>query len=310
MANNGKPLPDGIISVIQTPFREDGRIDYRSLGAIIEDAVAGGVKGFLAPAVASESTCLSLEERCSLVKSTLEVAGDRVPLVVGASSDVVAECRHLGTLATDLGAKAWLVAVPQALYGEQSRVPGFFRRVSEGIELPLVVQDMQFNGPGLDLEVIRELGESLPGLIGMKIETQPAGPKYTAVRQIMGDGFFIAGGWAVPQMIEALDRGINAMIPESSMVRAYSCIFELYRNGRREEAIEVFRRLLPILVFSNQDLATSIAFFKRLLVRRGVFRSPYMRLPGFEWDEYNSRVADELIDCYLDLESGLGTIRL
>jgi len=185
-------------------------------------------------------------------------------------------------------------------------VPGFFRRVSEGIELPLIIQDMQFSGPGLDMRVIGELGRGLPGLAGMKIETQPAGPKYTAVRQIMGEEFFIAGGWAVPQMIEALDRGVNAMIPESSMVRAYSCIFDLYRRGQRERAVEVFRRLLPILAFSNQDLATSIAFFKRLLVKRGVFRSPRMRLPGFRWDEYNSRIADELIDCYLALESDIG----
>jgi 4-hydroxy-tetrahydrodipicolinate synthase len=37
-------------------------------------------------------------------------------------------------------------------------------------------------------------------------------------------GFYIAGGWAVTQMIEALDRGIDAIIPESSMARVYTAI--------------------------------------------------------------------------------------
>jgi 4-hydroxy-tetrahydrodipicolinate synthase len=299
-------LPGGIIPVLQTPFDEEGIPDFEDLGTLIEYALDAGVNGFLAPAVASESSCLEPKERSSIVEYVLEKAGGRVPLIVAASSDSVNECRRLGTLAMDAGAAAWLVAVPQSLYPDPRGVLDYFSTVSEGIDLPLVVQDLQFNGPGLDMEVIIRLREQLPGLVGMKIETQPAGPKYTEVRRVMGERFFIAGGWAVPQMIEALDRGVDAMIPESSMVRTYSRIFDLYRDGRREDAIDLFRGLLPILSFSNQDLATSIAFFKRLLVRRGVFKSATMRLPGFMWDEYNSRVADELIDYYLELESGLG----
>jgi hypothetical protein len=48
---------------------------------------------------------------------------------------------------------------------------------------------------------------------------------------------------------------------------------------------------------------TSIAFFKRLLCRRGVISVPVMRAPGFVSDPYNERIADELIDLYLSLEA-------
>jgi 4-hydroxy-tetrahydrodipicolinate synthase len=65
----------------------------------------------------------------------------------------------------------------------------------------------------------------------------------------------------------------------------------------------LFRRLLPVLAFTNQEIATSIAFFKRLLVRRGVFAHETMRDPGFTWDDHNTRIADELIDLYLQLEA-------
>jgi 4-hydroxy-tetrahydrodipicolinate synthase len=298
-------LPGGIIPVLQTPFDGNGALDYGDLGRLIEYAIDAGASGFLAPAVASESSRLEPGERSSIVEFVLRRIGERVPLIVAASSDSVDECRRLGNLAAETNAAAWLVAVPQSLYQDPGGVLDFFSALSEDIDLPLVVQDLQFNGPGLDLDVIYGLREQVPTLVGMKIETQPSGPKYTLLRKAMGEHFFIAGGWAVPQMIEALDRGVDAMIPESSMVKTYSRIFSLYREGRREDAIELFRRLLPILVFSNQDLATSIAFFKRLLVRRGIFKSATMRLPGFKWDEYSSRVANELIDYYLELESGL-----
>ena len=67
-------------------------------------------------------------------------------------------------------------------------------------------------------------------------------------------------------------------------------------------ALGQFRRLCPVLAFSNQELAISVAFFKRLLVRKGVFPSEATRIP-FEWDPFRLRIADELIDYYLALEA-------
>ncbi len=49
----------------------------------------------------------------------------------------------------------------------------------------------------------------------------------------------------------------------------------------------------------------SFPFFKRLLVRKGLLRNARMRAPGFEWDSFNARIADELIAYYLELEGRL-----
>ena len=66
---------------------------------------------------------------------------------------------------------------------------------------------MQGSGPGLDIPTIRRLNENLPSVVGMKVETVPSGTKYTQVRKAMGADFYIAGGRAVPQLIEALSIG-------------------------------------------------------------------------------------------------------
>jgi 4-hydroxy-tetrahydrodipicolinate synthase len=297
-----RSLPGGILPVLQTPFLEDGDLDEEGLLRLVEHAVDGGAAGVLYPAVASEVEYLSIPERERLVRLVFEAIDARVPLVVGASSNDPAITRRMGELARDLGASAWLVAVPEALYGEPGRVRPHFERVTAGLDLPLVIQDLQFDGPGLALETIAEMIEALPTIRGLKVETVPAGPKYTTVRELCGREFFIAGGWAAPQMIEALDRGVDAMIPEASMVRVYRAIYDAYMIGDRNEATSLLRSLLPILAFANQELRTSIAFFKRLLLRRGVIRSEAMRHPGFSWDHFNSRIADELIAYYLDLE--------
>lgn len=307
--NLSRHLPTGIVPVLQTPFDDSGAIDDISLQRLINDAVDSGATGFLVPVVASEVSHLTLEERRTILHSvqrhlrSFQEKGKRPAVIVGASSDDHDICREMHHTAMEINADAWLVAVPQSLYSSPERVVAWFRRVTDGCQLPLVVQDLQFNGNGLELSVIRDLRENIPIFCGIKVETVPAGPKYTKVREAFGREFWIAGGWAVPQMIEALDRGVDAMVPESSMVRVYQSILRCYEQERRDISRRILNELLPILSFTNQELLTSIAFFKRLLVRKQIFSSERMRMPGFEWDVYNLRIADELIEAYLQLEA-------
>ena len=292
----------GIVSAVQTPFDAGGELDPASLRRLVEDAIAAGVDGFLSTAVAGEVDTLSMAERAQVIETITSIAGGRVPLIAGASSNDVHECRAVAGLAVEMNASAYLVGVPPPLYQTPEAILPFFQAVTDGIELPLVIQDFELNGPGMDMRLICELKKHLPNLAGLKIETVPAGPKYTAVREALGSDFWIAGGWAVQQFIEALDRGVDAMIPEASMVRVYKRVQVLYEQGRREAAETLFRRLLPILAFTNQETANSIAFFKTLLVRKGIFRTAGMRVDRPRWDGFSETVVDGLIDLYRDLE--------
>jgi 4-hydroxy-tetrahydrodipicolinate synthase len=295
-------LARGIVGVVQTPFLSDGAIDDESLVRLVESAIAAGVSGFVAPAVASEVESLSKAERELIVRRIVETSAGRVPLIVGGSSSEIDECAAYGRMAVAHGAAALLVAVPAGLYGDQNRVVAFFASLAARVDVPIIVQDLEWNGPGLDVERIAELAARIPNFAGIKIETIPAGPKYSRVRESLGTDFFIAGGWAVPQMIEALDRGVDALMPECSMVPIYVRIANLHGAGRRDAALRLFRELLPVLTYTNQEIRTSIAFFKELLVRKGIFRTAAMRGTPFAWDEYNRRIAEELIDLYLTLE--------
>lgn len=56
-------LRSGILAVLQTPFCQNGDIDFVSLERLVEDAIRSGVDGLLAPAVASEVDYLTITER-------------------------------------------------------------------------------------------------------------------------------------------------------------------------------------------------------------------------------------------------------
>lgn len=315
----------GILPVIQTPFCPQAAspatgsapdselvVDLPALASVARAAAAAGAVGFLAPAVASETALLTSAERRDVLHTVAsESRAASVPLVAGASSESLSDVLTHIAQAKDVGAAAVLVAVPTAVYAARphhvASLLAFFQRVGEGCAaagLPLLVQDLEFNGPGLAAGELAALAAALPQgvLFGVKVETAPAGPKYTAVRAALGADVLVAGGWAVQQMLEALDRGVDAMIPEASMVALYVAVDRLHRAGNRSAATALFYEIVPVLAFTNQTLAVSVAFFKRLLRRKGLIASESMRLSGFVWDAYNARIADELIELVLALE--------
>jgi len=302
--------PVGILGVVQTPFQEDGAIDWPSLARLLADGVAAGVDGLLVPAVASENAWLSFDEKVTLAARVQRLVPAALPVFWGAGAFDVAEIAAIAAAATRAGAAGLLVAVPPALYADQTQITPYFASIARQVELPLMVQDLQFNGPGMTIETIVTLCAAVAQVRYLKIETAPAGPKYSAVLAATGGRIHVSGGWAVPQMIEALDRGVHAMIPECSMLRIYKAIDRLHRSGQRAAARRIFDRLTPVLAFTNQELGVSIRFFKRLLVRKGIFTTAHCRLPGSDFDVWQERIAAELIETVLSLESDLNMMEM
>lgn len=299
------PGPIGILGVVQTPFHEDGTLDFESHERLVRDALAAGVDGFLVPAIASENAYLSLEEKIALATHVQSLSQDLVPVLWGTGSPHVEECLEIMRRAEQAGAAACLVAVPPTLYREPARIIEFFAELASQVPVPLMAQDWEPGGTGMQVSTILELARRVPSIRYLKIETLPAGPKYTAVLEGTQGKLHVSGGWAVQQMIEALDRGVHAMIPECSMIRIYKAIDRLHRGGNRAEAIGLFNRLVPVLCFTNQELEVSIRFFKRLLVRKGIFSTCRTRLAGPDFDRYMERTAGELIEHLLQIEREL-----
>lgn len=297
--------PLGILGVVQTPFSAGGDIHWHSLERLVEDALAARVDGFLVPAVASENALLSLDEKIALAGRVQAMAAKHVPVFWGVGDSSEATISAIAEAARRAGAAGCLVAVPSDLYANQAAIVPYFERVAQSVPVPLMVQDLQFDGPGMDIATIAELCQRVDAVRYLKIETVPAGPKYSAVLAATEGRIHVSGGWAVPQMIEALDRGVHAMIPECSMVRIYKAVDRLHRTGDRGQARQLFNRLAPVLAFANQQLAVSVRFFKRLLVHKGIFDTARCRLPGPDFDVYQERTANELIDLVLSIESDL-----
>jgi dihydrodipicolinate synthase/N-acetylneuraminate lyase len=163
-----------------------------------------------------------------------------------------------------------------------------------------VLQDWDFQGYGLPVSLITRLFEEVESFRCLKVEVVPAGVKYSEVIRATGGRLHVSGGWAVMQIIEALDRGVHAFMP-TGMHELYTRIYSLYREGKRQQALLLFEQLLPVLAFANQHLDISVHFFKRLLHRQGIYATPRVREPILPFDPTHQEVAEELIRRVIEL---------
>ncbi len=299
-------LPCGILPSMNTPFLEDGSIDFDGIRQSIDAVVAAGVSGMLILAVAGETASLSMAEKHLAARTFIDHVAGRLPVIVGCSSAQQTERLELATLARELGADAMLCQVPTGASGQD--LVDRMRELVQAGPGRLMLQDLDFNGPGMALDDILMLRAQLPEFVALKIEVQLPGPKYSAVLQATGGQLHVSGGWAAAQMMEALHRGVHAFIP-TAMDSIYVEIHRRFAAGDTQGARRLHESLAPVLAFSNQHIDVSIRFFKRLRQREGVFRTDVCRAPVRALDADQLRELEAQMERVLRLQEELAEHR-
>ena len=290
----------GIVTVLNTPFTAADELDAVALRQHTRKALAAGVAGFLVPAMASEVDKLKPAERELFVETVLSEAKGRAVVIGGASASSGAERVRLARSLMAAGCDGVLVSIP---YAEEVQYARDVREVAEVVPNFLMLQDWDPRGYGVPVATLVRLFETIPAVRAVKVEVVPAGRKYSELLAATDRRLHVSGGWAVMQMIEALDRGVHVFMP-TALHAVYVRIHQLHAAGDREGARELFERVLPVLAFANQHLDISIHFFKRLLQAQGIYPTANVRSPILPFDEAHERVAQELIAraCALEAE--------
>ena len=289
----------GIVPSMNTPFLDDGRIDLDGVERAVDAVIDAGVAGMLILAVAAETGSLSLPEKQAVASATLRRVARRVPVIMGCSAAQQEERVALAAMARALGAPAMLCQAPQGLRG--AALVEALQEIAEAGPPVLMLQDLDFAGPGLPMEDILRLREQVPAFQCLKIEVTLPGPKYSAVLEATAGSLHVSGGWAASQMMEALHRGVHAFIP-TAMDAVYVAIHRLFTTGHHAEARALHGRLAPILAFSNQHLDVSIRFFKHLRQREGLFATARCRDGVRPLDTYQMRELQACIEQVLALQ--------
>jgi 4-hydroxy-tetrahydrodipicolinate synthase len=297
----------GIVPIVNTPFDDALEIDFPSLGRLLERAIADGVAGCIVPAVASEVGKLSEDERRRLLTAVQELVAGRIDVVAGVSDDDPRQSLALAEHAVSAGCTTVLCRVPAVLQDDADALIAFYRELDSVGMKTLMIQDLSWDGSGLDVAVIKRLYDAVPSFRAIKIETVMPGAKYSAVLDATDHGLHVSCGWGLGQMVEALDRGVSAF-NTTAINLPFVRVFQSYADGDREGAKELFARTTPMLIWCQQHIDVSIHFLKRYCVAAGLFTTANVREPIAPFDATHERWASELVRDVIELEEELRAV--
>lgn len=293
------PRLEGVIPILQTPFRADESLDLASLERLVGSIQDDGAAGAAFPAFASEWWALTdaeVLEAAACICGAMRPGHVFVGSVTGLSTRPAIE--RIERFAA-LGAHAIMVMPPFIVAPNPLAGLEHLHALLDSTDLQVMLQySPTLTGSVANVEQLLLLAERHPNLRGVKVDAIPTGPTVSAVRNRLADWFAAAPrslfvGFSGLQLPDALARGANGLMGGCGHVAADVEMFNALVAGE-DAGREAFARLLPLLNFEMQSMEISVAAHKQMLHRQGLIASPTVRGPLRGLDATHLRELDAL----------------
>jgi len=134
----------GVFAALVTPMTEQEEIDLDVLRDFTEYQISEGVHGLIPLGSTGEFYALSPDERSNVLKTTIDIAAGRVPVLAGTNGGSTREVVSYSQQAERLGACGVLLAPPYYSLPTLDELYEHFRIINDSIGIPI----MLYNYPG------------------------------------------------------------------------------------------------------------------------------------------------------------------
>lgn len=249
------PNLHGIIPYLVTSLDADGAVDQQALARLIEHLILCGVDGISPLGPTGEVMYLTEQQRATVVKTSIDAAQGRVPVVPGVAAyscdDAAAQAAHF----TEWGA-AGIVGM-QLVFGHPSQkaVTEYFAAIASATDLPLVIYSNPRLGAEVSLGSICDLIEH-PNVLYMKDASGVTGKLLTLQCEVGDRIRFFAASAHIPTAVFDIGgvgwmAGPACVIPEAAVA-----LWQAHLNGDRRRRDTIQRAIWPLnALFTRYGLA-------------------------------------------------------
>lgn len=248
MSSAQETMWHGVIPAVTTPFTDDDRVDHDFLARHCRWLLENGCRGIVALGSLGEGATLDFDEKVEILETCVEAAGDAAPVIPGVAALSTRQAVRLAQEAERVGCRGLMVLPPYVHKGPFEEMLGHFEAVFEATPLSC----MLYNNPiayGTDVppEAIAALADRHGNLHAVK-ESSGDARRVTAVRAVLGDHLALFAGLD-DMVVEAVAAGATGWIAGlvNALPRESVALFEAARDGRHDEAFEIYRWFLPLL---------------------------------------------------------------
>jgi 4-hydroxy-tetrahydrodipicolinate synthase len=249
----------GVFPYLVSPVDAGGNIRTDVLGRLCDDLIKSGVHGLTPLGSTGEFAYLGREQRAAVVRTTIDAARRRVPVVAGVAStstdDAVAQAKAYQRLGAD-----GILAILEAYFPvKDAQIESYFRAIADAVDIPVVIYtNPQFQRSDLTLDVIARLAEH-PRIRYIKDASTNTG-RLLSIMNRCGDGIQVFSASAHIPAAVMLIGGVGWMAGPACVVPRQSvALYELCKAARWDEAMALQRRLWRLNeAFARYNLAACI----------------------------------------------------
>ncbi len=229
----------GSMVALVTPMHPDGSVDFDSLSQLIEFHIENGTSAIVSMGTTGESATLDEKEHCEVIRRTVEMVNQRIPVIAGTGANSTTEAITLTRCAMQAGADACLLVTPYYNKPTQEGLYLHHKLIAETVPVPQIL----YNVPGrtaCDMlpETVARLSK-VSNIIGIKEATGDLS-RLTQIRELCGDNFDVFSG-DDDTGTEFMLQGGNGVISVTNNVapKAMAEMCAAALAGDREKALEL-----------------------------------------------------------------------
>lgn len=267
----------GTITALVTPMNNDGSIDHASLKNLIDMQISNGITAIVPCGSTGESATMSVDEKCAVIRTTVEHAAGRVPVIAGTGSNDTLAAILMTRKAKELGADAVLLVSPFYNKPTQRGLIAHFSAIAESCDIPQIL----YNVPGRTASnMLAETQLALAERYTHIIATKEASADLEQIMEIIRnrpEHFTVLAGddsLALP-IIASGGHGVISVLSNYAPAQFGACI-NAALQGRWEEARSMHYALFDLMKLNF--IETNPIPVKGILSMLGLCKEEY-RLP-------------------------------
>jgi 5-dehydro-4-deoxyglucarate dehydratase len=279
--------PEGVIAFPITPFRDDLSLDLKGLRDNLERILSHPVSAVVAAGGTGEMYSLTPAEHRDVVRTTVEAASKRVPVIagVGFSQSLGID---LSLAAADAGADGLLIFPPYYPNADDDGLLAYYRAIAGSTPLPVLIysRDWAHFTPAM----VERL-TTISNLVAWK-DGQGDIRRLQSIMNRVGDRLAWIGGAGDDMVAAYYSIGIRAFTSSIASVapRLSLRLDELAAIGAREELSELLERcVIPLYSIRSRRKGYEVSTMKVLMdlagMRGGPVRPPLVTVTDSEREE-------------------------
>jgi len=184
----------GCGTALVTPFQSDGSLDKPALRKLVEWQVASKIDFLVPCGTTGETPTLAPDEIRQVIELTIEVAGGKVPIVAGATSNSTREAvEKAKAVAKIKGVDAILTASPYYNKPTQEGQYQHFAAIAQAVDKPLVLYNVPGRtGANIEPATLARLAE-IKNIVAVK-EASGSISQIAEVCNAVPEGFLVFSG--------------------------------------------------------------------------------------------------------------------